>query len=143
MEFDKKKLNERQKIAYELFASCEEEIEPRGVCEGCEKSGNAYVEYAGDFSQFCEFLDGLADEIEKSAKAIRMLAYKDLDEALKDPVIANNLDVFSRGIPMIARVVKTSGTSCGINIPRKELEAAQLVAGQLAEVRLRKVKTNE
>lgn len=93
--YNRKKLTERQKIAERLLDSCKEELMVAGQCESCEKSGYAYVEFAGTFSDYCAFLDSFADEIEKTSRELRLEAFRLVDDAIKDDVIRNNLDIIS------------------------------------------------
>ena len=132
--YNRKKLTERQKIAERLFESCKEEISPIGLCESCEKSGYAYADFSGTFSQYCEFLDSFADEIEKTSKELRLEAFRLVDEAIKDDVIRNNLDIISEETINCLLAAKKDKDGRLVSVLPKDLEEKAIYMAKLNKI---------
>lgn len=125
-------LEKRLYIAHEFFAKL------------CEKNDTDFeTAFSGSWNEYKSFLSVLADEIEFVATKLKEMRTKELEEALKDDTIRNNLDVltplYAGGDYMFRSTVSKSGSSHVVTLKSAVRKMANLGKGDRVLVKIKKI----
>jgi len=127
-----RQLEKRLYISHEFFAKI------------CERNDTDFeTAFSGSWNEYKSFLSMIADEIEFVARKLRDMRTQELEDALKDDTIAENLDVlvplYAGGDYMFRSAVSKSGGSYVVTLRSAVRKMANLRKGDKVLVKIKRV----